>query len=233
MHYVIDQDARHATRRAARVEAVLDAIRVDEPAQSNERAAGANAGTRDARVAARSSRGRRAEWRRRPCERSPTRRPMSVRANQLAGLAAAIERVARLDTPADAALSAFFRAHPAMGQRDRAFIADGVFALSAPQALARSARGERRAAPISRSPSVVRELGHSVRELERRAPARRRRMAARAQVALHAIRCRPRSPPTCPTGCGNAWARCTATPSAPRSRAHGRRRRRSTCASTR
>ena len=54
---------------------------------------------------------------------------MTVRAGELAALAAAIERVRRFDTPADTGLAAFFRAHPEMGQRDRAFIADGVFAL--------------------------------------------------------------------------------------------------------
>jgi 16S rRNA (cytosine967-C5)-methyltransferase len=37
-------------------------------------------------------------------------------------------RVAKLDTPADSALTAFFRANPAMGQRDRAFISEGAFA---------------------------------------------------------------------------------------------------------
>ena len=54
---------------------------------------------------------------------------MTIRANQLAGLASAIERVRRFDAPADNGLRAFFRAHPEMGQQDRAFIAEGVFAL--------------------------------------------------------------------------------------------------------
>jgi len=51
-----------------------------------------------------------------------------IHANQLAALAAAIERVAPLTGPADAALSAFFRAHGEMGARDRAFVAEGLFA---------------------------------------------------------------------------------------------------------
>src|SRR2546423_13423255 len=51
-----------------------------------------------------------------------------IHANQLAALAAAIERVAPLTGPADATLSAFFRAHGEMGARDRAFVAEGVFA---------------------------------------------------------------------------------------------------------
>jgi 16S rRNA (cytosine967-C5)-methyltransferase len=90
---------------------------------------------------------------------------MTVRANQLAGLAAAIERVARLDAPADAALSAFFRAHPAMGQRDRAFIAEGAFGyLRRKRSLdALSASVKPRHLALA---TAVRALGLSVRELE-------------------------------------------------------------------
>lgn len=51
-----------------------------------------------------------------------------IHANQVAALAAAIERVAPLGGPADATLSAFFRAHADMGARDRAFVAEGLFA---------------------------------------------------------------------------------------------------------
>ena len=40
---------------------------------------------------------------------------MTLRRNQLAALAGAIERVMRFDAPADAALSAFFREHPEIG----------------------------------------------------------------------------------------------------------------------
>ena len=54
---------------------------------------------------------------------------MTIRANQLVSLAAAIERVRRFDVPADNGLRAFFRAHPEMGQHDRSFVAEGVFAL--------------------------------------------------------------------------------------------------------
>jgi 16S rRNA (cytosine967-C5)-methyltransferase len=53
---------------------------------------------------------------------------MTPRRNQVAALAAAIERVARLDVPADNALSAFFREHHEMGARDRAWVSDGAFA---------------------------------------------------------------------------------------------------------
>jgi 16S rRNA (cytosine967-C5)-methyltransferase len=51
-----------------------------------------------------------------------------IHASQVAALAAAIERLAPLAGPADATLSAFFRAHPDMGARDRAFVAEGAFA---------------------------------------------------------------------------------------------------------
>jgi len=89
---------------------------------------------------------------------------MTVRANQLAGLAAAIERVRRLDVPADTALTAFFRAHAEMGQRDRAFVAEGVYAyLRRKRSLeALAATGDPRKLALS---TLVRELGHSVREL--------------------------------------------------------------------
>jgi len=46
---------------------------------------------------------------------------------RLAGLVEAIAVVGRLDAPADMRLRQFFRAHPAMGQQDRAFVAEGVF----------------------------------------------------------------------------------------------------------
>ena len=53
---------------------------------------------------------------------------VTLRANQIAGLAAAIAEIRPLLHPADALLHQFFRRHKAMGQHDRAFIADGVFA---------------------------------------------------------------------------------------------------------
>ncbi|MEO5764437.1 MAG: RsmB/NOP family class I SAM-dependent RNA methyltransferase [Casimicrobiaceae bacterium] len=89
----------------------------------------------------------------------------ALRANQLAGLAEAIACVARLDMPADAALSAFFRAHPAIGQRDRAMISDGAFAyLRRKRSLEALAGG-----PAPRRLALVvamHELGHSLRDLD-------------------------------------------------------------------
>ena len=54
--------------------------------------------------------------------------PVMPRANQVAGLAAAIAEMDALAHPADSLLHDFFRRHKAMGQQDRALIADGVFA---------------------------------------------------------------------------------------------------------
>jgi len=90
---------------------------------------------------------------------------MTVRANQLSGLAVAIERVGRFDAPADIVLTALFRAHAAMGQRDRAFVAEGTYAyLRRKRSLeALAATGDPHKLAIS---ALVRELGHSVRELQ-------------------------------------------------------------------
>jgi 16S rRNA (cytosine967-C5)-methyltransferase len=51
-----------------------------------------------------------------------------IHANQIGALAEAIGRVAPLSGAADATLSTFFRAHADMGMRDRAFVAEHVFA---------------------------------------------------------------------------------------------------------
>jgi len=90
---------------------------------------------------------------------------MTIRANQLAALASAIERVRRFDVPADNGLRAFFRAHPEMGQHDRAFVAEGVFALlrrmRSLETLAATAEPRKLAIAV-----LVREQGRSLRDLE-------------------------------------------------------------------
>lgn len=90
---------------------------------------------------------------------------MTLRSNQIAVLAAAIERVRRFDTPADNGLRAFFRANPQMGQQDRALVADVVFALLRRQrsitALAETTEPRKLALAV-----LVRELGRSLRDLE-------------------------------------------------------------------
>jgi len=87
---------------------------------------------------------------------------MTPRRNQLAALAAAIERVAQLDRAAEGALSAFFREHPEMGAHDRGWISDGVFAYlrrkRSLEALAQSTSPRHLAQAVA-----VRHFGHSVR----------------------------------------------------------------------
>ncbi len=90
---------------------------------------------------------------------------MTVRANQVAALAAAIDRLRALDGPADATLRAFFRAHPAMGQHDRAFVAEAAFAylrrMRSLTALAQADDPRRLALAV-----LVRDRDCSVRELQ-------------------------------------------------------------------
>ena len=87
------------------------------------------------------------------------------RANQVAGLAEAIAEIRPLAQPADALLHDFFRQRKAMGQHDRALIADGLFAYfrrkRSLEALAESQHPRHLALAV-----LVRELGLGVRELE-------------------------------------------------------------------
>ena len=53
---------------------------------------------------------------------------MTLRSNQIAGLAAAIAEIRPLTAPADALLHHHFRRHPEIGRADRAFVTEGVFA---------------------------------------------------------------------------------------------------------
>ncbi len=90
---------------------------------------------------------------------------MTVHANQLSALADALEAVLPLGEPADVALRAFFRGRARMGVRDRAFVAEGVFAaLRRLRSLTRQAETSTpRGLAIA---AVLRELGVSLRELE-------------------------------------------------------------------
>ena len=109
---------------------------------------------------------------------------MTLRRNQFTSLAAAIERVARFDMPADAGLHAFFREHSEMGARDRAWISDGVFAYlrrkRSLEALAESTLPRHLALALA-----VREFGHSVRELEPAIHASDARWLAALKGRLH------------------------------------------------
>ena len=91
--------------------------------------------------------------------------PKIPRANQVAGLADAVAEIRGLAQPADALLHDFFRKRKAMGQHDRALVADGVFAYfrrrRSLEALAQSQHPRHLALAV-----LVRELGIGVRELE-------------------------------------------------------------------
>ncbi len=88
-----------------------------------------------------------------------------IRANQLGALSDALASVLPLAEPADAALRNFFRRHPGLGQRDRAYVAEGTFAtlrrLRSLTAQARSSMPRALAIAVT-----LRELGISLRELE-------------------------------------------------------------------
>jgi 16S rRNA (cytosine967-C5)-methyltransferase len=90
---------------------------------------------------------------------------MSVRARELSALADALAAVLPLTAPADVALRHFFRAHPKLGQHDRAFVAEGVFAaLRRLRSLEKQAESD---APRKLAiAAALRELGLSLRELE-------------------------------------------------------------------
>ena len=90
---------------------------------------------------------------------------MTVRANQLGALTDALAAVLPFKEPADGVLRAYFRRHRGLGQSDRAFIAEGVFAalrrLASLRAQAGSASPRRLAIAVT-----MRELGASLREIE-------------------------------------------------------------------
>lgn len=110
---------------------------------------------------------------------------MSVRPHDVAGLAGAIERVRGFAAPADGALRAYFREHKRMGQHDRARVAEGVFAflrrMRSLEALAETSNPRRLALAV-----LVRDLGHSVRELEGVTRAGEREWLAAFKARLHA-----------------------------------------------
>jgi 16S rRNA (cytosine967-C5)-methyltransferase len=103
--------------------------------------------------------------------------------------AAAAGEVLRFDRPADAVLSAFFRAHPKLGQHDRAFVADAVYALLRRKRLLAFALAEigmtRADARTLALAALVRVAGMNLREVE---PALRPGEAARLEAVKAAAR---------------------------------------------
>ncbi|MCC6193898.1 MAG: hypothetical protein IT518_05455, partial [Burkholderiales bacterium] len=114
---------------------------------------------------------------------------MTVRSGEVAALAAAIEEVRRFATPADTGLSAFFRAHRELGARDRAFVADAVFAYLRRKRSLEALAGIDPHDPRRLALAVlVREMGRSLRDL---APA----LNAADDVWLRAFKSRMHGPP--------------------------------------
>ena len=89
---------------------------------------------------------------------------MTIKSGEIAALAAAIEDVRRFATPADSGLSAFFRAHRQLGARDRAFVADGVFAYLRRMRSLEALAGTREPHTLALA-VLIRELGRSLRDL--------------------------------------------------------------------
>ncbi|MDR2243922.1 MAG: RsmB/NOP family class I SAM-dependent RNA methyltransferase [Burkholderiales bacterium] len=80
-------------------------------------------------------------------------------------LAEAIRRADALRYPADSVLRQFFREHSSLGQRDRAFVAEGVFAClrrrRSLKTLTQTTKPQRLALAV-----LVREFGYALREAE-------------------------------------------------------------------
>ena len=90
---------------------------------------------------------------------------MTVRPSQLGALTDALAAVLPFREPADSVLRGFFRHHRGLGQDDRAFVAEGVFAalrrLASLRVQAGSSTPRRLAIAVT-----LRELGMSLREIE-------------------------------------------------------------------
>ncbi|MBS0327843.1 MAG: RsmB/NOP family class I SAM-dependent RNA methyltransferase [Proteobacteria bacterium] len=109
---------------------------------------------------------------------------MTLRRAQVTALAQAITRVGRFDLAADSALTAFFREHHELGVHDRSLVADGTFAWlrrrRSLEALAQTDSPRLVALAV-----LVRELGHSVRELEAATSAAERDWLAQFKARVH------------------------------------------------
>jgi 16S rRNA (cytosine967-C5)-methyltransferase len=94
---------------------------------------------------------------------------MRITAGLVDALAAAAREVLRLERPADAVLASFFRAHPKLGQHDRGFIAESIYALLRRKRLVEAAVAETGLArPDARAlalAATVRVRGLNLREL--------------------------------------------------------------------
>jgi 16S rRNA (cytosine967-C5)-methyltransferase len=90
---------------------------------------------------------------------------MRVTRIQIEALAEAIAEAQASDRPADMVLHLFFRAHPELGARDRSLVAEGLFGWLRRRRSLEAAAGTRNPRHLALA-TLVREHGHSVRELE-------------------------------------------------------------------
>jgi 16S rRNA (cytosine967-C5)-methyltransferase len=107
----------------------------------------------------------------------------------LAHAGGAVSRIVRFDAPADQLLSRYFRSHRNLGQNERAFIAETVFAVLRRKRSLEAAAGSAQPQPLIAA-ALLRVLGFSARALEGlfdEALLRRIR-EARSDTASHAVR---------------------------------------------
>jgi len=106
--------------------------------------------------------------------------------------AAALAAVLEFGHPADAVLSRYLRAHPVLGQQDRAFIAETVFAVLRRLRLLETLTGGRDPRRLVLA-ALARLRGFSLRELDAALKSRERDwladVKARAEDAALAVRC--------------------------------------------
>jgi len=97
----------------------------------------------------------------------PARKPASkaITDSQFEALVAALEMVLPAVMPADVALHQFFRGHPEMGMQDRAFVAEGVYALLRRVELIKVLAPQTSARRMALA-TLYRVLGRSARELQ-------------------------------------------------------------------
>ena len=103
----------------------------------------------------------------------------------IAHAAAALSEILRFDAPADQVLSRYFRAHRNLGQGDRAFIAETVFAVLRRKRSLEAAAGSSEPAALVAA-ALARVLGYSARALGERVDGpllRRLRQASPAEMA--------------------------------------------------
>ena len=90
---------------------------------------------------------------------------MNVAAARLAAAADALARVEAFSGPADQAISSYFRTHRRLGQRDRAFVAEAVFAVLRRRRSLEALAGSAQPVPLVVA-ALLRVLGYSGRSLQ-------------------------------------------------------------------